>query len=346
MRIIEARNAHQALPKALTLLQRKGTGRSSRNGPVITVDGPVATVYSHPQERVVFWNERDANPFFHLYESLWILAGRNDIAPLVNYAKNMANYSDDGVTQWAAYGHRMRRSGMRDQLAVVANRLQKDLSDRRSVVQIWDHKLDLGREGKDVPCNMTITFQISLTGRLDMVIFNRSNDIIWGAYGANAVHFGALHEYMSLWIGVPQGVYTQVSVNWHAYEGPLKRVASLASEAQSWIFGLPQAIHDPYVLGECYAAPMSLETGNDALFEVDNRIAELLLQVDMEFSFPSTFNDNNQFFLAAYHVLKAHYIWKNSPVSTRKESALQALAVAPSQVDWVKAAKEWILRRA
>ncbi|CAB4189796.1 thy_syn_methano, thymidylate synthase, methanogen type [uncultured Caudovirales phage] len=345
MKLIEARNAHEALPKALTLLKREGFSRPSRNGGVQTVDGPVTTVYSHPQERVVFWKERDANPFFHLYESLWILAGRNDIAPLMRYAKNMANYSDDGVKQWAAYGYRMRREGMRDQLAIVARRLQKDPTDRRCVVQIWDHVLDLDRAGVDVPCNLTLTFQISHSGRLDMVVFNRSNDIIWGAYGANAVHFGAVHEYMSIWVGVPQGRYSQVSVNWHAYDDPLSKLADLAAQAQSAIFGVPQRIHDPYVNGDCYAAPMHLDTGNEAIVEVDNRIVELLLQVDMDFSFPSTFNDDNQFFLAAYHVLKAHRVWKSFPQEHRQLKAMHVLNQAPSQVDWVMAAKEWILRR-
>ena len=51
-----------------------------------------------PCERVLLYPERNANPFFHLYESLWMLAGRNDVAGPARYAKNMNNYSDNGVT--------------------------------------------------------------------------------------------------------------------------------------------------------------------------------------------------------------------------------------------------------
>jgi hypothetical protein len=51
----------------------------------------------------------------------------------------------------------------------------------------------------------------------------RSNDIIWGCYGANAVHMSMLHEYLAGHIGVPVGVYTQISFDWHTYlETPYK----------------------------------------------------------------------------------------------------------------------------
>ena len=69
MKVLQVRNVHEALPRALQLLDREGIRRESRNGPVIQ-GPPVATVYMHPWERVLFWPERDANPFFHLYESL------------------------------------------------------------------------------------------------------------------------------------------------------------------------------------------------------------------------------------------------------------------------------------
>jgi hypothetical protein len=46
----------------------------------------------------------------------------------------------------------------------------------------------------------------------------RSNDIIWGAYGANAVHFSFLQEWLAWAIGVRVGVFYQVSFNYHIYE--------------------------------------------------------------------------------------------------------------------------------
>ena len=42
-------------------------------------------------------------------------------------------------------------------------------------------------------------------GRLQMTVHCRSNDIIWGTYGANAVHFSILQEYVAARIGVDLG---------------------------------------------------------------------------------------------------------------------------------------------
>lgn len=50
-----------------------------------------------------------------------------------------------------------------------------------------------------------------------MTVLNRSNDMIWGAYGANAVHFSVLQEFIATAVGVPVGVYRQFSHNLHMY---------------------------------------------------------------------------------------------------------------------------------
>ena len=94
MRIIEARNVNDALPQGLTLLHNRGEVENTRNGPVLRIPEPVATVLTHPCERVLFAPWRDANPFFHLVEAVWMLAGRNDLKQLTPYVKRMAEYSD------------------------------------------------------------------------------------------------------------------------------------------------------------------------------------------------------------------------------------------------------------
>src|SRR5258708_35739439 len=70
----------------------------TRNGKCLVVDEPVLISYTHPKERVLFNPVRDANPFFHLYESLWMLAGRNDLKSLAYYCSRMKEFSDDGKT--------------------------------------------------------------------------------------------------------------------------------------------------------------------------------------------------------------------------------------------------------
>jgi thymidylate synthase len=216
MKILSVRNAHEALPRAIGLLKQEGIERDSRNGSVITVPYPVVTQYSHSWERVVFWERRDTNIAFLVAEALWMLRGRNDLALIARYIPSFKNYSDDGKTLHGAYGNRWRHAWGFDQLDVIVERLTLDPTDRRCVLAMWDAE-DLITTSKDLPCNDTVTFQRNHDGALDMTVFCRSNDILWGAYFANAFHFGVLHEYMAARIGCPIGIYRQISVNWHAY---------------------------------------------------------------------------------------------------------------------------------
>ncbi|MCB1127948.1 MAG: hypothetical protein KDM81_15745, partial [Verrucomicrobiae bacterium] len=253
MKVIKTRNVQQALPEALYQLSFEGVRRDSRNGPVFMFPEPVTTVYLRPAERVLFWAERDANPFFHLMESLWMLGGRNDVEYVARFVERMRSYSDDGVTFHGAYGFRWRQHFFEDQLPKIIAALKANRDDRRQVLSMWDTDADLGRQGKDLPCNLQAIFQIACDGRLDMTVTNRSNDLIWGAYGANAVHFSYLHEYVARSVGVEQGIYRQVSANFHAYEDVLK-VAPLADLAANPMTG--KETPDPYAAGIAEPFPL------------------------------------------------------------------------------------------
>lgn len=228
---IKTRNVHDALPRVLDALSGAGVRSESRNGPVIRFQEPVIIEYERPLERVMFWPERDANPFFHLVESLWMLAGRNDVASMKWFASNMGNFSDDGLSFHGAYGNRWRGHFSMDQLNDIVRVLKSNPEDRRCVLQMWDAESDLAADGKDFPCNVMATFEVVkgvAVDTLNMSVFNRSNDIVWGALGANAVHFSVLQEYMAAAIGVRVGRYYQISSNLHAYEDTLAQVESLA----------------------------------------------------------------------------------------------------------------------
>lgn len=223
----------------------------SRNGPVLQIMEPVIITYEKPCERVLFNQARDVNPFFTLYESLWMLAGRNDIDALAYYTPNMKNYSDDGKTQNGAYGYRWRHAAMSasnpgipnqfgegiDQLKIIIEHLKLNPTSRRVVLQMWNVEDDLMKIGtpvgysKDVCCNVCVMFSIRneefvgggaecfsyTVPKLDMTVINRSNDLVWGMLGANYVHFSFLQEYVAANLGVEVGVYNQMSNNLHIY---------------------------------------------------------------------------------------------------------------------------------
>ena len=234
---ITARNVNEALARGLQWLLLSGTEYPSRNGGTLGYADPIITTYLKPTERVLFSPLRDANPFFHLMESLWMLAGRNDLEFPKRFNSRFGEYSDDGVTVHGAYGFRWRQHFGADQLRLVERELLEHPDTRRAVLQMWDPRADLEKlssGGRDVPCNTTAYFDLR-GGALNMMVSNRSNDAIWGAYGANAVHFSVMQEYLAARLGVPVGKYHQVSNNLHIYLGvyPRERIKEIAENADA-----------------------------------------------------------------------------------------------------------------
>lgn len=246
IRHIGARSVNEALNEGLQHLSRFGIEEPSRNGPVIVSPTPVITTYYNPERRVLVNSTRDANPFFHLFESLWMLAGRNDLTFPAKFVSDFGRFSDDGETLHGAYGYRWRKWFGYDQLDILVQELRANPSTRRAVLSMWDGAKDLSvaiSGGKDVPCNTHAYFD-TIGGKLNMTVSCRSNDIILGAYGANAVHFSILLEYVAAMTGIPMGVYRQFSNNFHAYTQLYPSVIS--SRASMAALGLSAKASDPY----------------------------------------------------------------------------------------------------
>lgn len=170
----------------------------------------VATEVHEPQHHCILIPERHWNPWLALSEFLWIMAGREDIATLVKYNRNITEFSDDGTHLYGAYGRRMRY-----QIDPLISRLQKDPTDRRAVISIWEPR-DLTAVTKDPPCNNLVYFKLR-QGELDMTVINRSNDLHWGLYAANVPTFGLLQEYIASRLGVGLGTQTHLSNSLHLY---------------------------------------------------------------------------------------------------------------------------------
>ncbi len=335
MQVIKVRNVHQALPEACRQLRVRGVERDSRNGPVRMFPTPVVTAYSHPCERVLFWAERDANPFFHFFECLWMLGGRNDVHFISRFNSAMHQFSDDGETFNGAYGYRWRVHFDCDQLETIVQALQRDKNCRRQVLSMFDARRDLGLASRDIPCNTHAYVQVATDGRLDLTVMCRSNDLIWGCYGTNAVHFSFLLEWLAARIGVEPGTYYHVSVNLHAYwERHGELVEALAHHAPEpprqhtcpYTSLHPEEHVDPYVLG-----PKEAETLGSEL---------------------SMFLDEGPVMGLRSHVLRkvAGPLWaawtefKELDAPARFEKPVLTLQRCEAP-DWRRACSEWILRR-
>lgn len=210
-------SADAALHLALEHIEKWGTHRTSRGKVTKEVRGPSITTYTRPRHRVVFSPVRNANPFFHLIDAIWLLSGSNRAELPCAFLPSLAQYSDNGLTFHGAYGHRLRHLFGFDQIEATVQLLRDKPDTRQAVMSIWHPMHDLNVTTKDVPCNDMLMFNLR-NGQLDMTVCCRSNDAVWGAYGANVVQFSILLEYMAALVGVPMGHYAQMSNSLHFYE--------------------------------------------------------------------------------------------------------------------------------
>lgn len=347
MHVITARNVHDALPRGVQLLLEKGAQRDSRNGPVLQARGPVTTLYAQPCERVMLWPERDANPFFHLLESLWMLAGRNDLAFPAGILPRFREFSDDGRTLHGAYGHRWRQHFGSDQIKLIIDELTRDPDSRRCVLQMWDAPSDLGRAGRDLPCNTHIYFGVSAEGALDMTVCCRSNDIIWGAYGANAVHFSVLQELMADALRRPVGRYWQISNNYHAYLstlGPVQHLGETCADGyrgDRWV--------NPYEDDGTPSMPSyRAALRRHRLLDPEHGWQQLLEDCALLIDQPEAVGFRHSFIRrVAKPMLMAQRVWaeRQHAVSWRVLAMREILEQMPEHNDWRVAAEQWCARR-
>jgi hypothetical protein len=348
LKSLVVQNVCQALPLGVDLLKRDGQSQSSRAGDVLVCSGPVVTQYIKPWQRVLFNNVRDANPFFHLAEAMWMLAGRNDADFINQFVHDFGlRFAEDGVL-WASYGYRWRSHFGKDQLDYIVQRLKNDPNDRRIVLSMWDGQCDLfGNEfaashleidgRKDIPCNTHAYFRVRkeegepepyggmpLVRRvLDMTVCCRSNDIIWGAYGANAVHFSFLQEYLAAMLGVNEGSYYQFSNNYHAYQSELDRLSDRSG--LELFYALQDNRYGENLL--CVPLVQHPECFDDELrYALDHPYEEII-------------SYQNNFITDVFSpAMKAHRAYKNGFCACEDLSRILA-------DDWRIACTEWIERR-
>lgn len=355
MRVIEADTVDGALFQGLLLLKHEGIQEHSRAGDVLVAPFPVTTVYDHPERRVLFNSVRDANPFFHLMEALWLLAGRNDARWLDQFVGDFSKrFAQEDGRLHGSYGFRWRRhfdleggghTYMPDQLETVVCLLRNNPGDRQAVITMWDPVADLGvPDLKDRPCNTHAYLRVRTEGAgvragvldvgtgkpghgelacgfLDITVCCRSNDIWWGAYGANVVHFSILQEYLAAAIGIKVGTYYQISNNFHIYEA-----------VADW------SALDVAEYAECAYPELGVRPTKIVQVpgEFDADLELFFKDPGAERRYANTF-----FHEVAAPMFRANQAWK----AKRREAALAELWRMPELCDWREAAVQWCARR-
>lgn len=347
MKVTFVRNVNEAIDElrhdVLSTEPRYGDAwlpRNSRGGDVLELDCQMATVYEYPCERVSFSRARDANPFFHFFEALWILAGREDVEFLKLFNVRMGEYSDDGVKFHAPYGYRLRRhfkdaqGESIDQIMLVIRMLLVDPDTRRAVMAIWDPRVDLGTQSLDIPCNDVVFFKLrpgteAQERYLDMTVCCRSNDAIWGAYGANAVQFSMIQELIASSIAAQVGSYTQISDSFHIYTDnePWKRMTA----GHDWRC-------DPYPSGKVKPYPIMQTCGIESWLIQCQKLCGNILH--------APFVDSREL-VEPFFVEVALPMWKAwwNHKKHGPRQAIEFLEGEDLEIDWLAAAMQWLIRR-
>jgi thymidylate synthase len=239
----------EALPFICSRLLDIGDEVGSRNGRVREFLN-AQIVITDPQRREVLTFNRKANVFAQIAETMWVLAGRNDIEWLSAYLPRAKDYSDDGKTWRGGYGPRIRgwhQYGVSvpeiDQLAHVVDLLREDPLSRRAVIAIYDPTVDT-EPGKDIPCNDFLQFQSRL-GALHMTVTVRSNDIMWGWSGINAFEWSTLQEIVAHLLGIAVGTLTFNIGSLHLYDRHWNKASRLEFEEDPHVvipFQMPDTV--------------------------------------------------------------------------------------------------------
>lgn len=339
MEVLRVRDVGEAYSIGIRRILADGQPMPSRAGDVLVMPWPVTTVYEQPTSRVLRDSVRDANPFFHLMESVWMLAGRDDARWLDRYVRDFSRrFAEDDGRMHGAYGHRWLRWLGMSQLEIVGDMLARDPLTRQAVIAMWDPKRDLDQKRGDLPCNTHVYFRARSPGRvgeipaLDMTVCCRSNDIIFGAYGANAVHMSVMQEVVAALAGMQVGTYYQVSNNWHAYVDVLDRM----TQSRLYWPGSPSTLLSTQRIA------VSSQEARQVLRDATSLCDQLA-----DSSRPTEPVDvaglRSEWILGTVVPMEnLHRAWRRRE---RDPFVLESLAIAVQSEDWRDAGSEWISRR-
>jgi len=233
-------------------------------------------IIENPLYRCYFLNGRNDNIFAKIAETLWMLAGRDDIEWLSHYLPRAVNYSDNGKTWRGAYGPRLRRwngsDKMADQLKNVHDKLVSDPDTRQAVISIFDPSEDYFPT-KDVPCNNWLHFMIR-NCVLDLNIAQRSCDLLWGYSGIDTFSWSVLLQMMAYWTSAKVGTMTHFISSLHLYEEHWKRVNYIDNANSESGYYSCKVLKDPIKTLEFSTSSFDFDDALKYIFDIEKSARE------------------------------------------------------------------------
>lgn len=247
----EYKGINSFLVGAANLLVEKGIKRTTRGFNCIELPEPFFFKINQPTSRWVTIPDRKWKIILPYAESLWIAKGRNDLDFIRKYLKRMEDFSDDGLYLHGAYGPRIRYFNGNsndyqipkltlldnhisnkevDQFKYIEDCFRKDINTRQAIINIGDPAKDCFIQTKDLPCTRLLHFHKQANcNKLDLTVFMRSNDLIWGASAVNIFNYTFMLEYVSQIVGLEIGNYYHFATNFHYYERHTDLVRKMAN---------------------------------------------------------------------------------------------------------------------
>lgn len=227
------------------ILLDHGVERKTRGYICRELPGPAMIEITDPTSRLITIPERKWNLSLAYAESLWLASGRNDLGFIKYYLPRMKDFSDDNQYLRGGYGPRLRayngncndyknnsiNSKVKyencevDQFLYVINSFNRDTNTRQGVISIGDPPKDsfdiygMLKETKDYPCTRLLQFmKCPVENKLNLTVYMRSNDFIWGAGGVNMFNFMFMQEYFASVLNLEIGSYYHIVNNLHYYQ--------------------------------------------------------------------------------------------------------------------------------
>lgn len=185
-------------------------------------------VLANPRRRLTLSAHRPIDLGYALGNVLWAVSGSDSLETIQFYNPNAANFSDDGVSLFAAQGARIFRSGAGDQFEQAALRLESDASSRRAVINV-SQPADLFAETRDCSCLTHLQFLVR-DGALTCIANMRSQSVLM-VMPYDLVLLTMIHEAMAARLGVKLGRYVHNCGSFHYYDDEEQLVRSVVAES-------------------------------------------------------------------------------------------------------------------